>query len=937
MPARKFAPTIVLLTIVLTLIILAALACGPATPSAQDNVPPAESGATPTPEAGAARDLSLLDGLLRARVAEYEAAQAAQGVSGPATTPKMVGIHIAAASSESRREILSFLAEHGVTSPRTTGNAQIFADVPASLLAVLATRTDIDEIEADPLPYQNLGPDLSGLAVKYAAGLLPDEDTEPTFARLVILIEGNDNYDAIRRFLDNGGAVMAYGDQEMEDAYKPLGMLVAYVPVKLFAELDEKPGVFDIRAEIYPVPERMRIPERYPAETPSSPPSGSSGEGQGATGQDNVPPAESGATPTPEAGAARDLSLLDGLLRARVAEYEATQAARGVSGPATTPKMVGIHIAAASSESRREILSLLAEHGVTSPRTTGNAQIFVDVPASLLAVLATRTDIDEIEADPLPYQNLGPDLSGLAVKYAAGLLPDEDTEPTFARLVILIEGNDNYDAIRRFLDNGGAVMAFGDQEMEDAYKPIGMLVAYVPVKLFAELDEKPGVFDIRPEIYPVPERMRIPARYPSETPYSPPSGSSGEGQGATGQDNVPPAESGATPTPEAGSARDLSLLDGLLRARVAEYEATQAARGISGPATTPKMVGIHISAASSESRREILSFLAEHGVTSPRTTGNAQIFADVPAYLLAVLATRTDINKIEADPLPYQNLGPDISGLAVKYAAGLLPDEDTEPTFARLVILIEGNDNYDAIRRFLDNGGAVMAYGDQEMEDAYKPIGMLVAYVPVKLFAELDEKPGVFDIRPEIYPVPERMRIPERYPSATPSSPPSGSSGEGQGATGAAAVPPATPTRTGGAVAHGASDAGGASGQAEPTPAPDSGEASGQGSAPGQNAPTPTPPPPAQNNPSGLTAVVENGAVTLFWMPRTNPNYVKQVVKRREPGVRPAVWTDFELDASADTYTDTTVESGKSYIYRVKGLKANDTGGTSNRVVIAVP
>ena len=661
--------------------------------------------------------------------------------------------------------------------------------------------------------------------------------------------------------------------------------------------------------------------------------------------QDNVPPAESRATPTPEAGAARDLSLLDGLLRARVAEYEAAQAAQGASRQATTPKMVGIHISAASSESRREILSFLAEHGVTSPRTTGNAQIFADVPASLLAVLATRTDINKIEADPLPYQNLGPDLSGLAVKYAAGLLPDEDTEPTFVRLVILIEGNDNYDAIRRFLDNGGAVMAFGDHEMEDAYKPIGMLVAYVPVKLFAELDEKPGVFDIRPEIYPVPERMRIPERYPSATPSSPSSGSSGEGRGATGQDNVPPAERGATPTPtptpEAGAARDLSLLDGLLRARVAEYEAAQAAQGASRQATTPKMVGIHISAASSESRREILSFLAEHGVTSPRTTGNAQIFADVPASLLAVLATRTDINKIEADPLPYQNLGPDLSGLAVKYAAGLLPDEDTEPTFVRLVILIEGNDNYDAIRRFLDNGGAVMAFGDHEMEDAYKPIGMLVAYVPVKLFAELDEKPGVFDIRPEIYPVPERMRIPARYPSATPSSPPSGSSGEGQGATGAAAVPSATPTRTGGAVAHGAaawhSDAGGASGQAEPTPAPDSGNATGQGSAPGQNAPTPTPPPPAQNNPSGLTAVVENGAVTLFWMPGTNPNYVNQAVKRREPGVQPAVWTDFELDASADTYTDTTVESGKSYIYRVKGLKSNDKGGESNRVVIAVP
>ena len=96
-------------------------------------------------------------------------------------------------------------------------------------------------------------------------------------------------------------------------------------------------------------------------------------------------------------------------------------------------------------------------------------------------------------------------------------------------------------------------------------------------------------------------------------------------------------------------------------------------------------------------------------------------------------------------------------------------------------------------------------------------------------------------------------------------------------------------------------------------------------------------PPIPQNEPSGLTATLADGAVVLHWMPDSNPHYVKQVVKWREAGVRPEVWTDFELDLSAHTYTDHTAASGTTYIYRVKGLRDNGRGGTSGSAAVTVP
>ena len=288
---------------------LTTLACGPAAPGGQGAKPTVETGATaaPTPAPGAGTspdDLPGLDALLRARVVEHEAAESSS--EGARGAPQLVGIFISIGTSESSLEIQDLLVSHGATSVRYTGsgNTSILADVPASVLRTLSERTDISRMKAVPLPYPKMNDGLNGLAVLYAAGLLPDEDSDPTFARLVIAIDGaSDEYDAIKRFLDDGGAIMAYGDAPINDTYKPLGMLVAYVPVRLYAELHGKPGIFDISHELYPVPPEMRITdhgEEGPGATEKSVDGSAPGRENGARAP-IVPPPE--LQPTPAGGA----------------------------------------------------------------------------------------------------------------------------------------------------------------------------------------------------------------------------------------------------------------------------------------------------------------------------------------------------------------------------------------------------------------------------------------------------------------------------------------------------------------------------------------------------------------------------------------------------------------------------------------------------------
>ena len=78
---------------------------------------------------------------------------------------------------------------------------------------------------------------------------------------------------------------------------------------------------------------------------------------------------------------------------------------------------------------------------------------------------------------------------------------------------------------------------------------------------------------------------------------------------------------------------------------------------------------------------------------------------------------------------------------------------------------------------------------------------------------------------------------------------------------------------------------------------------------------------PADPHPSGLNTTVEGNHpnVVLDWAPGTNPKYDEQIVRRREPKQG---WVDLaSFDVNVSTYTDTTVEAGKKYIYRIAAMR----------------
>ena len=105
--------------------------------------------------------------------------------------------------------------------------------------------------------YPNLHKGLNNLAAWYEAGLLPEEDTNPTYALLLITIEGDENYDDVRQFLKDNGVVMRHEDADADARWKPV--LVAFVPVPLFSDLAAQPGVRSVMADWYPVPKEYHF------------------------------------------------------------------------------------------------------------------------------------------------------------------------------------------------------------------------------------------------------------------------------------------------------------------------------------------------------------------------------------------------------------------------------------------------------------------------------------------------------------------------------------------------------------------------------------------------------------------------------------------------------------------------------------------------------
>ena len=109
------------------------------------------------------------------------------------------------------------------------------------------------------------------------------------------------------------------------------------------------------------------------------------------------------------------------------------------------------------------------------------------------------------------------------------------------------------------------------------------------------------------------------------------------------------------------------------------------------------------------------------------------------------------------------------------------------------------------------------------------------------------------------------------------------------------------------------------------------------------------PPPTPQRSPGGLTCPSEGmppsmltltlsgTEVTLNWTAATFNDVQSQIVRRRTPGNDR--WTDFTIGVNDTSWTDASVVSGTSYIYRIqaKGAKTGENGRMSNRQVVSVP
>ncbi len=277
-----------------------ALAGGPAAPGQPDHTPgpaaekpPGQSVPTATPEptsvppSGPYDRSDKLDSILNAYVILHEQAQAAQGADGqgesagpdaaapPLIPPSIVPVHITALSAEERDRILEFLLAKDKVSVEPFRSTKIHGEVPVSLLRELAAQPGLRDAEVYPDPYPNMDPWLNSLAVEYEAGLLPEEDDIPTFGLAVLHIEGNDDYDNVKRLLDNNGAVMRYTDEDIELYSKPDETLVVYIPVPLISRLAKQPGLRYATLERYPIPEEYLwteppLRETLPTPSPAS-------------------------------------------------------------------------------------------------------------------------------------------------------------------------------------------------------------------------------------------------------------------------------------------------------------------------------------------------------------------------------------------------------------------------------------------------------------------------------------------------------------------------------------------------------------------------------------------------------------------------------------------------------------------------------------------
>ena len=1082
MLTRHITPLTALLALILTLTATLALACGPAAPRNQADASPA----TVTPVVPATGGPSLLDGFLRARVAEYEAIQSDdQGPSGQASSPEIVSINVSARNGESRRAIVSLLADQGATNISTTGSTQIYADVPASLLPALAIRTDINNMKATAFPYPNLDPGLNALAVRYEAGLMPSEDVDPTYAMMSIFIEGGDNYEAIKQFLIDGGAMMTFGDIIMEDTYKPMGMLVAFVPVKLLPSLDGQHGIYDSNHELYPVPEALLVTEYAQEANPESTSVDSAVSGQNGAGGSAITPTPG--TPTPAAGAVahnanawhtasyKGSGVKVGIIDAGYDGYQSLV-------PSQLPRPIEQNC---YSPFNRCLLpfNIITDHGTAVAEAVidvaPEAHLYLDAPLtearfpSTVRWLTKAMDVDVIvQSLAWHYDSPGDGttpLTGSISKAVANAVHSEDVvwvnaagneakrtwfsasaqysdgiiPGTFPRTMDYINFNAAADVSvapgaasdahcnRINLPEKGIYyfhLRWEDQ-WDDADTNLDISITTtsntVPIDIaskFETLNNSYPVESFKVNTFALPEVANVvfPGQQIAHGDYC---------LRVEYKNGPEPAwiqlqAFGESKTKEASSLKYSTPSYSIVNP--AEIGATEvlgvgAATVNSDPAVLPTSIGASISRgplpAGDTVKPDVVGISGTYsaviggsfGGTSqaaPHVAGLAALFKDrfedYSAALIAYFIRTNAVQRGTPDPndtwghgfawLPSTTANParptgaagtggnqsitltwndaaNATGFTVEQWDG----RAVPPAFRELPFRETGTDGYDRLYTFdltgaganignlvngvrythrikSTNGARGSLWANWVHTGAMSPLAIPKGLSGTGRHRGVDlnwrDVPGSSSYEVQQWDGWSWRTLPFRNTNDTVYTITfNNSSARVRGLTNGVRyyhrVQAKNSTYESGwtswihtvsrgfAGDTGDGDTGGQDTQMPPPPS-DSGTS---GSVSGQGVPTPTPAMP-QNQPSGLTARLTDGAVILHWVPGNNPNYVKQVVKRREAGVRPEVWTDFEVDVSAQTYTDRSAQSGKTYIYRIKGLRDNGRGGTSNRATV---
>ncbi len=482
--------------------------------------------------------------------------------------------------------------------------------------------------------------------------------------------------------------------------------------------------------------------------------------------------ATSTATLAPTATIAPAASKVEPMLNVLVTQSQSA-GAQGASGQ--TERMVGVVIDPAGATqsvflaNSDAIDRLVAGKGGTNTGTGGYS-----VPVSLLPQLASHSAVASVTADrpeDFPYPKLNRALNNVVAVWQAGATPQQAAAAYSAlvyddKILVHIRVADEaaLNRVDAFLSKNkvyvGANSAIIGSELVSR-------TALVPVPLLASLSQVSGITEaedfglgplsasasINPEVkeylnlflyYTLPPNLR--------SKLSPLPTEVWELEGIS-----PTATPTLTPTPEPDEAR-LGPIVGAYVQGQATRQATAQSQGASGQSAPAKTLAVQIFVYDASKRGEVTAFLESHDIAHSPAPGTSDIDATVPVSLVASLAAHSGVNEIQAWPPPYPNLSSGPNVLAAEYEAGLMPDEDTNPTFARLVIGIEGGDNYDAVKRFLDSKGAVMAFAERDMAEIYRPAGDLVAFVPVAQIATLARMAGVKAMWDEGYPAPAEAR-----------------------------------------------------------------------------------------------------------------------------------------------------------------------------------